>query len=209
MGTLDTTGYIHHCRTHPGGDLSDEWQKGAAGCTAFCLAYGYYAVPYFCNHIYGRRQFFKGSLPSGATTLIRFRNPVKNPFTTIVMLATVGAGAAAGFGFYLGSLLLALFCFATVWMGNHFTKQTGRDVVRVLYLDCNSGHYPDRILKSMGKWLKKWVKLSIETSTTDDRSHWYYQVYLRDVSQIDELVKQFQHYGIAATILVPQDLKEF
>ena len=154
-------------------------------------------------------NFLRAVYLLGATTLIRFRNPVKNPFTTIVMLATVGTGAAAGFGFYLGSLLLALCCLATVWIGNHFTSRAGKDVVRVLYLDCNSAHYPDRILKSMGKWLEKWVKLSIETSTIDDRSHWYYQVYIRDDSRIDELIKQFQHHGITATVLVPQDLKEF
>lgn len=154
-------------------------------------------------------NFLRAVYLLGATTLIRFRNPVKNPFTTIIVLATVGTGAAAGFGFHLGALLLALFCFATVWIGYHFTEKTGNDVVRILYLDCDSLHYPDKILKSMGKWLKKWVKLSIETSTTDDRSHWYYQVYIRDDSKIDELIKQFKHHGITATILVPQDLQEF
>ena len=154
-------------------------------------------------------NFLRAVYLLGATTLIRFRNPVKNPFTTIIVLATVGTGAAAGFGFHLGSLLLALFCFATVWIGYHFTEKTGNDVVRILYLDCDSLHYPDNILKSMGKWLKKWVKLSIETSTTNYRSHWYYQVYLRDDTRIDELIGQFKQHGITATILVPQDLKEF
>ena len=67
-------------------------------------------------------NFLRAVYLLGATTLIRFRNPVKNPFTTIVVLASVGTGAAAGFGFYLGSLLLALFCFATVWIGYHFSS---------------------------------------------------------------------------------------
>ena len=154
-------------------------------------------------------NFLRAVYLLGATTLIRFRNPVKNPFTTIIVLASVGVGAAAGFGFYLGSLLLALFCFATVWIGYHFSEKTGNHVVRVLYLDCNSLHYPDRILKSMGQWLKKWVKLSVETSTTDDRSYWYYQVYLRDERTTDELIKQLKHHGITASILIPQDLQEF
>jgi hypothetical protein len=154
-------------------------------------------------------NFLRAVYLLGATALIRFRNPVKNPFTTIIVLATVGTGAAAGFGFYLGSWLLALFCFATVWIGYHFSGKTGNDVVRILYLDCDSLHYPDTVLKSMGKWLKKWVKLSIETSTTDDRSHWYYQVYIRDEGTIDEFIKKFKQHGITATILVPQDLKEF
>lgn len=154
-------------------------------------------------------NFLRAVYLLGATTLIRFRNPVKNPFTTIIVLASVGAGAAAGFGFYLGALLLALFCFATVWIGYRFSEKTGNDVVRILYLDCDSLHYPDRVLKSMGKWLKKWVKLSIETSTTDDRSHWYYQVYIRDESSIDELIKQFKNQGITAAVLAPQDLREF
>jgi hypothetical protein len=154
-------------------------------------------------------NFLRAVYLLGATTLIRFRNPVKNPFTTIIVLATVGAGAAAGFGFYLGALLLALFCLATVGIGNRFSEKTGNDVVRILYLDCDSLHYPDRILKNMGKWLKKWVKLSIETSTTDDRSHWYYQVYIRDESSIDELIRQFKNQGITAAVLVPQDLREF
>ena len=154
-------------------------------------------------------NFLRAVYLLGATTLVRFRNPVKNPFTTIVVLASVGAGAAAGFGFYLGSLLLALFCFATVWIGYHFSEKTGNPVVRVLYLDCDSLHYPDRVLKSMGQWLKKWVKLSVETSTTDDRSYWYYQVYLRDERTTDELIQQLKHHGITASILVPQDLREF
>lgn len=154
-------------------------------------------------------NFLRAVYLLGATTLIRFRNPVKNPFITILVYATVAAGAAAGFGFYLGSLVMALFCLAIVWVGCRFTHSPGLDVTRVLYLDCPADRYPDRALTQMGKWLKHWTKLSAETSVVNDHLQWCYQVRIRNEGETDELVRAFERLGIRATVLVPGDLKEF
>jgi hypothetical protein len=154
-------------------------------------------------------NFLRAVYLLGATTLIRFRNPVKSPFITILIYATVAAGATAGFGYYLGSLLLALFCLAIVWIGCRFTHQPGVDVTRVLYLDCPADHYPDRVLEQMGKWLKQWTKLSAETSMVNDHLQWCYQVRIRREREINELVRAFEQLGIRAAVLVPDDLKEF
>lgn len=154
-------------------------------------------------------NFLRAVYLLGATSLIRFRNPVKNPFITILVYATVAAGAAAGFGYYLGSLILALFCLAIVWVGCRFTHQPGIDVTRVLYLDCPADRYPEHVLQRMGKWLKGWTKLSAETSVVNDHLQWCYQVRIRNEGEINELVKAFEKLGIRASVLVPDDLKEF
>jgi hypothetical protein len=154
-------------------------------------------------------NFLRAVYLLGATTLVRFRNPVKNPFITILVYATVAAGAAAGFGYYLGSLILALFCLAIVWVGCSFTHQPGVDVIRVLYLDCPADRYPDRILYHMGKWLKGWTKLSAETSVVNDHLQWCYQVRIRREQEINALIEAFEHLGIRASVLVPDDLQEF
>ena len=154
-------------------------------------------------------NFLRAVYLLGATTLIRFRNPVKNPFITMLVYATVAAGAAAGFGLYLGSIVLALFCLTIVRVGCRFTPSEGIDVTRVLYLDCPPHHNPDGVLTHMGKWLRHWTKLSAETSVVNDHLQWCYQVRIRREQEIDELVNAFARLGIRATVLVPGDLKEF
>lgn len=154
-------------------------------------------------------NFLRAVYLLGATALIRFRNPVKNPFITILVYATVAAGAAAGFGYYLGSLMLSLLCLVIVWVGCRFTHQPGIDVTRVLYLDCPADHYPERVLQRMGKWLKGWTTLSAETSVVNDHLQWCYQVRIRKEGEIQELINAFQNLGIRAYVLVPDDFKEF
>ena len=154
-------------------------------------------------------NFLRAVFLLGATTLIRFRNPVKNPLNTILVLATVGTGASAGFGFYMGSIMLALVCFLVIWINYHFINRTGIHVNRLLYLDCHCSYQPDMVLKDMGKWLRKWTKLSMETSASRDHLYWYYQVEIRREQGIKELIDKFESIGIKASILEPRDLMEF
>lgn len=154
-------------------------------------------------------NFLRAIFLLGATTLIRFRNPVKNPLNTILILATVGAGASAGFGYYMGSIMLALVCFLIIWIDCQFINRAGIDVNRLLYLDCDYSHHPDMVLKDMGKWLRKWTKLSMETSTSGDHLYWYYQVEVRREQELKGLIEKFESFGIKASVLEPRDLKEF
>jgi len=154
-------------------------------------------------------NFLRAVFLLGATTFIRFRNPVKNPLNTILILATVGTGASAGYGFYMASLMLALVCFLIIWVDCHFINRTGMYINRLLYLDCHYSHHPDRVLKDMGKWLKRWTKLSMETSASGNHLYWYYQVEMRREQETKELIDKFKSFGIKASILEPRDLKEF
>lgn len=154
-------------------------------------------------------NFLRAVYLLGAATLIRFRNPVKNPFNTILILATVGTGASAGFGFYMVSIIMALLCFAIIWIDYNFINKTGMYVNRILYLDCHYSHHPDMVLKDMGKWLGRWTKLSMETSISEDHFYWYYQVQLKKEQELKGLIEEFKSFGIKASILKPRDLKEF
>jgi len=154
-------------------------------------------------------NFLRAVFLLGATTLIRFRNPVKNPLNTILILATVGTGASAGFGFYTVSIVLALLCFLIIWIDCHFINRAGMYVNRLLYLDCHFSHHPDMVLKDMGKWLRKWTKLSVETSASGDHLYWYYQVQIKNEGEMRGFLNKFESLGIKASILEPRDLKEF
>ena len=154
-------------------------------------------------------NFLRAVFLLGATTLIRFRNPVKNPLNTILILATVGTGASAGFGFYMASIMLALVCFLVIWIDYHFINRSGIHVNRLLYLDCHYSHHPDMVLRDMGKWLRKWTKLSMETSVSGDHLYWYYQVELRKEQEIKGLIDKLESFGIKASILEPRDLRGF
>jgi len=150
-------------------------------------------------------NFLRAVFLLGATTLIRFRNPVKNPLNTILILATVGTGATAGFGFYMGSIMLALTCFLIIWIDCHFIKGTEMYINRLLYLDCHYSHQPDMALKEMGKWLRNWTKLSMETSASGDHLYWYYQVEMSKRQETKELIDKFKSFGINASILEPNE----
>jgi len=154
-------------------------------------------------------NFLRALYLLGATTLIRFRNPVKYPLNTILVLATVGTGASAGFGFYLASLMLALLCFLFLFIDSHFMSRQGGHENRVLYLTSHRSKHPDQVFKDMGKWFRRWTKLSIESSPSSDNLSWYYQVQLRKGVPLKDLVEHFQHFGITAHILEPRDLAEF
>jgi len=154
-------------------------------------------------------NFLRAVYLLGATTLIRFRNPVKNPFNTILILATVGTGASAGFGFYMVSVMLALLCFVIIWIDCQFKNKTGMYINRILYLDCSYSHQPDMMLRDMGKWIGKWAKLSMETSASGDHLYWYYQVQVKREQEVKGLIDRFKSFGIKASILEPRDLKEF
>jgi len=136
-------------------------------------------------------NFLRAVFLLGATTLIRFRNPVKNPLNTILILATVGTGASAGFGFYTVSIVLALLCFLIIWIDCHFINRAGMYVNRLLYLDCHYSHHPDMVLKDMGKWLRKWTKLSVETSASGDHLYWYYQVQIRKEGEMRGRIRRY------------------
>lgn len=150
-------------------------------------------------------NFLRAVFLLGATTLIRFRNPVKNPLNTILILATVGAGASAGFRFYMGSILLALVCFLIIWIDCHFINKAGVNINRLLYLDCHHSQHPDMVLKGMGKWLIKWTKLSVETSPSRNHLYWFYQVQIRREQEIKEIIERFGSFGIKASILGARD----
>jgi hypothetical protein len=154
-------------------------------------------------------NFLRALYLLGATTIIRFRNPVKYPLNTILVLATVAAGAAAGFGFHLVSLMLALLCFLFLFIDGRFIYRQRRHENRVLHLSCHRSSHPDQVFRGMGKWLRRWTKLSIESAGASDHLSWCYQVQLRKGVPPQELVGYFQRHGITAHILEPRDLQEF
>jgi hypothetical protein len=154
-------------------------------------------------------NFLRALYLLGATALIRFRNPVKNPLTTILVFATVGTGASAGFGFYAASISLAVVCVLVISGGYFTTRQKEKWVNRVLYLACPQSHSPDLVLHDMGRWLRRWTKLSIETSGSGDYLDWFYQVQLRKDQDVKELIEKFQMHGMKAVMLEPRNLEEF
>jgi len=154
-------------------------------------------------------NFLRALYLLGATTVIRFRNPVKYPLNTILVLATVGTGAAAGFGFHLVSLMLALLCFLLLFVDARFLHREGGHENRVLHLSCHRSSHPDQVFRGTGKWLRRWTKLRIEAAALSDDFSWYYQVQLRRGVPMQDLVGHFQRHGITAHILEPRDLAEF
>jgi uncharacterized membrane protein len=153
-------------------------------------------------------NFLRAVYLLGATTLIRFRNPVKNPLTTIFVLATVGTGACAGFGLYTGSIVLALMCLLIIWVSCYWST-AGRGVNRILYLDCHYSHQPETILKELGTYVKKWSLLSLETSPAEDRLYYSYDVELCGEHEHTTLINRFKSAGIKAHIIEPRGVEEF
>jgi len=153
-------------------------------------------------------NFLRALYLLGATTLIRFRNPVKNPLTTVLLLATVGTGACTGFTFYSGSILLALMCLVIIWLSG-YVKITEKGVNRILCVDCHYSHHPEMILKDAEKEVRKWSSLSLETSPSEDRLYRYYEIEVRREDALSTLIHRFEHVGIRAQIIDPQYVKEF
>lgn len=153
-------------------------------------------------------NFLRALYLLAATTLIRFRNPVKNPLTTVLLLAAVGTGACTGFHWYSGSILLALTCLFIVWVSN-YVSITEKGVTRILCVDFHSSHHPEMILKGLGKYVRKWSTLSLETSPSEDRFYCYYAIEVRREDALATLINKFESVGIRAHIINPQYLKEF
>lgn len=153
-------------------------------------------------------NFLRAVYLLGATTLIRFRNPVKNPLTTIFILATVGTGACTGFGFYTGSILLALMCLFIVWVTCYWST-VGGGVHRILHLDCDYSQQPEIILNELGTYVKRWSPLSLESAPAEDRLYCSYNIELCGEHEHATLVAKFKSAGIRACIIEPRGLEEF
>lgn len=153
-------------------------------------------------------NFLRAVYLLGATSLIRFRNPVKNPLTTIFVLAAVGTGACAGFGVYAGSVVVALVCLFIVWVTCYWST-AGRGVNRILYLDCHYSQHPERVLRAFKTCVKKWSPLSLESSSADDRLYYSYAVELRGEQGETALIAQLKSAGMNAHITEPQGVEEF
>jgi|GEM_PF-3147521 hypothetical protein len=153
-------------------------------------------------------NFLRAVYLLGATTLIRFRNPVKNPLTTIFVLATVGTGACVGFGLYAGSIALALTCMLIIRV-SCFWNTTGGGADRVLYLDCPSSRQPEVILQELKQQVTKWSPLSLETAPGGDRLYYAYTVELSGAPAAAAIISRFRSAGIAAHIIEPRGMEEF
>jgi hypothetical protein len=153
-------------------------------------------------------NFLRAVYLLGATALIRFRNPVKNPLTTIFVLATVGVGACVGFGLYTGSIALALTCLLIIRVGS-FWNATGGGATRLLYLDCPSSGQPEAILQELKKQVTKWSPLSLETAPGGDRLYYSYTVELGGAQESTAIISRFRSAGITAHIIEPRGMEEF
>lgn len=153
-------------------------------------------------------NFLRAVYLLGATTFIRFRNPVKNPLTTIFVLATVGAGACTGFGFYTGSIMLALMCLGIIWVTCYW-RTAGRGVNRILYLDCHYSQQPEMILKGLAGQVRKWSTLSLETAPAVERLYYSYNIELRGQHEDSAIINRFRSAGMNAHIIDPRGLEEF
>lgn len=153
-------------------------------------------------------NFLRAVYLLGATALIRFRNPVKNPLTTIFVLATVGTGACVGFGLYSGSIALALTCLLIIRVCR-FWNTTGGGASRLLYLDCSYSRQPELILKELKKQVTKWSPLSLEAAPGADRLYYSYTVELSGSDASAAVISRFRSAGITAHIIEPRETEEF
>ena len=153
-------------------------------------------------------NFLRAVYLLGATTLIRFRNPVKNPLTTIFVLATVGTGACVGFGLYTGSIALALACLLIIRVSGSWSM-AGSGVSRILYLDCHDTQQPEEILKTLQQQITRWSPLSLESAPGGERLYYAYAVELAKKHVPAAIIAGFSSEGIPAQLVVPRGLEEF
>jgi len=141
-------------------------------------------------------NFMRAVFLLGATSIIRFRNPVKYPLDTILVFAAVGVGAAAGFRFYKEAIILSILCYFIIWFNNRFVSREKKYVNRVICLDCGTDQNPDAVFENLGALVSKWKKLRIETSESADHTYWYYQVKLEMPLDSGLLLDRIQRTGL-------------
>jgi hypothetical protein len=153
-------------------------------------------------------NFLRAVYLLGATALIRFRNPVKNPLTTIFVLATVGAGACTGFGLYGGSIALSLMCLLIVRVSCYWST-AGRGASRILHLDCHHTQQPEMVLQELKQYVKQWAPLSVEAVPGGDRFYYSYDVELAGKHDPAVIIARFKNAGINVHLIEPQGMEEF
>jgi hypothetical protein len=153
-------------------------------------------------------NFLRAVYLLGATTLVRFRNPVKNPLTTIFVLATVGTGACVGFGLYSGAIALAIMCLLIIRVSGSWSM-AGGGVSRVLYLDCHYTQQPEAILKKLKKQITTWSPLSLESAPGGERLYYAYTVDLNRKHDPAAIIDGFRSEGIPAQLVESRGLEEF